>query len=168
MVSPETNTSKVDALIDILSNTNSSLDSSAIYFIGSNNDINGYGWNANVITEHNSSMMHPINAGTNINEFATGIAGVSFNGLDIYEYYKLAWTAYAVVHSTDGNLTLHYDYQPWHGERYNSPNTKKALIMQDVSTFRFMAIGSILKIQVCVQSDMTNEEYSICKEKTIY
>ena len=97
--------------------------------------------------------------------------------IKIFEYYKLAWSAYAVV-LKNGNLTLHYNYQPWNGDTYlkkygGVTDTNTTLLMQNVDTFRFMAIGSIVKIQVCVFSDLLKNSkedmgYSICKEKTIY
>lgn len=161
--SPETNTTAIDNFIDTLSDGGSGINNAAIYFIGSDSDINRYGWNG-ILTDHNTSVMHRINAGTNIDEFVSGI-GVDFNSTDIYEYYQLAWSAYAVVHSNDGNLTLYYDYQPWEGESYT--NGKSALIMENVETFRFKSIGSIIKIQVCVNSTLM-EDYSLCKEKTIF
>jgi len=170
--SPETNTTALNTLIGILSHgSGTGINNAAIYFIGSDSDIKtGYGWNGAALTDHNSSVMHPINSTVNIDEFKSGIAGDDFSSIDIYEYYQLSWTAYAVVHSADGNLTLHYDYQPWEGENYT--DGKSVLLMQNVDTFRFKAIGSVVKIQVCVSSDIINGDkdggYSLCKEKTIY
>jgi len=164
LVSPESNTTKIDSLIDILSGGNSSINDAAIYFIGSDSDIvNGYGWNG-AITDQNQ-VMHPIKAGTNLDEFISGISGIDFSGVDIYEYYKLAWSAYAIV-LNNNTLTMYYDYQPWFGESYT--DGKSSVLMENVSTFRFTAIGSLVKIQVCVKSNFTNEEYSICKEKTVF
>lgn len=165
LVSPETNTTKVNKLINILSYGDSSISDAALYFIGSNSDIDGYGWDGGEILDQNKTM-HPINSGTNINEFIPAVG--DFIGIDVFEYYKLAWSAYAIVHSDiDGNLTLHYDYQPWNGQNYLDDG-KKALIMQNVSTFKFMSVGSLVKVQICVKTDIMKEEYSICKEKTIY
>lgn len=174
--SPETNTTAINTLIGILADNNgtndTSINNAAIYFIGSDSDINNYGWNGVALADHNTSVMHPINSTGNINEFTSGI-GVDFSGTDIYEYYQLAWTAYAVVHEdSDGDgapdrLVLYYDYQPWEGESYLSPGATNQLLMENVSTFRFKAIGSIVKIQVCVNSDVV-EDYSLCKEKTVY
>lgn len=161
LVSPQSNTTSINNLINTLSNGNSGISDAAIYFVGSNSDIvSGYGWNGQ-ISDQNQTM-HPINAGTNTNEFISSNADTTFS--EIYEYYKLSWTAYAVVH-TNSTLTLYYDYQPWKGENYT--DGKSAVIMDDVDTFRFMAIGSLVKIQVCVNSDLV-EDYSLCKEKTIY
>ena len=155
--SPDTNISKINSFIKNLSNSGSDLNDSAIYFVGSSSDIvNGYGWSG-AITDQNQTM-HPIIGGTT---FASNDGNFS----EIYEYYKLAWSAYAVVHSSDGNLTLYYDYQPWNGEVYS--NGKSSLLMQNVDTFQFMAVGSLVKIQVCVNTSLV-EDYSLCKEKTIY
>ena len=176
--SPETNTTAINTLIDVLSHgSGTDINNSAIYFIGSDSDINNYGWDGNALTDHNTSVMHRINSSGNIDEFVSGIGGVDFNATDIYEYYQLAWTAYAVelrdynATTQTGNLWLNYDYQPWEGENYRN-NGKEFLLMENVSTFRFKAVGSVVKVQVCVGSDIIDGNaaggYSICKEKTIY
>lgn len=174
LVSPETNTTAMNGLINTLSYTNSDINDSALYFIGSNSDINiSYGWsgaNGDFMQDQNGSM-HPINNNdANLSEFLPIPTRQDFKDVDVYEYYKHAWTAYAIVHSDDGNLTLHYNYQPWDGEKYDTAgqNIQTALIMQNVKTFQYRAIGSLIKIQVCVASELTGEEYAICKEKTIY
>ncbi len=165
IVSPQTDHTKINALIGILSNSNSSLSDAAINFIGSISLVNGWGWNG-AITDQGQSM-HPIQAGVNTNEFNSSIAGVNFSGVEVYEYYKIAWTAYAVAHdSATGDLWLYYDYQPWNGENYLDDG-KAELIMQNVNSFRFRSVGSLTKIQVCVNSSLV-EDYAICKEKTIF
>ncbi len=177
IVSPETNTTAVDDLIDILSYTNSGLDDAALYFIGSNSDINAYGFNTAGLTPaaltNQAGVMHPIKEDATtaaLNDFTSSIAGQTFTGIDVYEYYKLAWTAYAVVNRDfdgdgDDDLVLYYDYQPWNGDTL--AGARQALIMNDVNTFQFMAVGSIIKIQVCASSNLV-EDYSLCKEKTIF
>ncbi|MDF1883217.1 prepilin-type N-terminal cleavage/methylation domain-containing protein [Sulfurimonas sp. SAG-AH-194-C21] len=170
LISPATDTSEVNTFINTLSNTNSSIDDAALYFIGSNSDINGYGWDGVAFIDQ-SLVMHPINdiAGQ-VDRFAPAVG--NFSGVDIYEYYKLSWTANAIVmedYNTTtkmGNLVFHYDYQPWNGEKYNNSG-QSYIIMENVSTFQFMAIGSLIKIQVCVKTNLI-EEYSLCKEKTIF
>ena len=123
--------------------------------------------------------MHPIKEDTtNIENFipavghATGIGATNnFTGEYVYEYYQLAWTAYAVGISDydsttkTGTLMLYYDYQPWQGETYN--NGKSSIVMEDVSSFQFTASGTVIKIQVCVNNELM-EDYSLCKEKTIF
>lgn len=173
LVSPGTNTTELNTLIDALSNGGSGIDDAAIYFVGSDSDINNYGWSGSALTNHNTSVMHPIRRSTVVGEENLFIptrgdtgADNTFSGTNIYEQYQLSWTAYAVVHTpADGNLTLYYDYQPWKGDGYASG--KAVVLMENVDTFRFRAIGSIVKIQVCVKNDLV-EDYSLCKEKTIF
>ncbi|MGE0738054.1 type II secretion system protein [Sulfurimonas sp.] len=166
--SPATDTTKLNALIGALSNGGSNISHAALYFIGSDSDIyTGYGWNG-VLNNHNNSTIHRINSNANSDEFVSGIGGVNFGGTDIFEYYQAAWTAYAVVHDpNNGELRLFYDYQPWLGESYTDNGVKNQLIMNNVDTFRFTGVGSIIKIQVCVNTDLM-EDYSLCKEKTVF
>ena len=174
LTSPETNTTVLNTLISTLSNTDSNISDTALYFIGGDSDINTYGWaipSTGAFTDQNQTM-HPVTSNANINQLIPDTAG-DFTGIDVYEYYQLAWTAYAVgisdynTTSKTGTLMLYYDYQPWEGENYKSNTTKSAIIMENVSTFQFKSIGSIVKIQVCVNSDLV-EDYSLCKEKTIF
>ncbi len=167
-----TNTNTVNTLINTLSYGTSDINDTALYFIGSNSDVNtSYGWDGVALTSQTTAATHPVQTTANVTDFNSSIAGVTFAGVDVYEYYKLAWTAYALELAPDGNLTLHYNYQPWNGQDTNvtnTPNLQSQLLMQNVSTFQFRSIGDLLKIQVCVKSKLTGEEYSICKEKTIY
>jgi len=171
LVSPKTQTNNINALINALSNGNSNINDAALYFIGSNSDINGYGWNGAALANQNS-VMHPIqNIAGNSTQFTSSIAGQDFTGVDVYEYFKLAWTANAVVvtyNNADniGDLDFYYDYQPWNGETYWN-NGQHFPLMEDISTFQAIAIGSIIKLQVCTKSNLI-EVYSLCKEKTIY
>ena len=172
--SPATDTTATDNLISLLSYGGSGVDDSALYFIGSNSDIStGYGWNGAVDTQ--LATMHPIKSTGDVTKFQPRVGSTgatnNFTNVDVYEYYKLAWTANAIVYTPGpnslGTLTFYYDYQPWNGETL--ANAKNAVIMNGISTFQFMAIGSIMKIQVCSRTNLVTEEtYSICKEKTIF
>jgi len=179
LVSPETNTTSIQNLINILSYTDSGIDDAALYFIGSNSDVlTYYGWDGNLTTVNlQRGAIHPIkDKPAKLEQFIPSVGNLT--GVDVYEYYQLAWTAYAISYTAGANnmgkLTLHYDYQPWNGDTYllkqDGSVTKSAVIMEDVSTFQFMSIGSIMKIQVCVKTDLTKseDEYSLCKEKTIF
>ncbi len=166
--SPQTNTSNENTLIKILSNNSADINDSALYFMGSNSDIqSGYGWNGQ-INDQNQTM-HPINTNANPNQFIPAVGTGGFH--DVNEYYKLAWSAYAVsmedfnATTKMGNLYFYYNFQPWEGDVPTDGN--KTLLMQNVSTFQFTSVGSLLKIQVCTKSDLL-EEYSLCKEKTIF
>jgi len=172
IVTPETNSTAINNLIGILSQSDSNMTDSAIYFIGSNSDINSsYGWQGAAVTGPGAAM-HPIIGFSADEDNLTG----NFGGVDLYEYYKLSWTANAIEIVDDNksngtfNLVYYYDYQPWNGERYNDngSNIKSSIIMENVSTFQFMGVGSMIKIQVCVKSTLTRGAHSICKEKTVF
>lgn len=181
LVSPESNITAIDNLIKILSNDAvTGINKAAIYFVGSPPSTvnapaeNNWGYNGAIINQ--TENIHPIQNGGANNEFLP--RGGTFVGKEIFEFFKLTWTAYAVSLSDYnattnlGNLTLHYDYQPWNNDTYllksDGTQTKTAIIMEDISAFRFRAAGSLIKIQVCAKSDLTNREYALCKEKTIY
>ena len=68
----------------------------------------------------------------------------------------------------DGNLTLYYNYRPWEGDTYLDGSS--SVIMQDVDTFQFKAVGDLLKVQLCVKDGNISSDggYSICKEKTLF
>lgn len=164
--SPDTNTTAIGNTIATIADNNGTNDTginnTAMFFIGADSDINQYGWSGAAFANQ-SNVMHPVSSAAN--DSFTPTVG-SFAGEDVYEYYQLAWTAYAVrLVGTD--LILYYDYQPWEGERYNSASASQALLMQNVDTFRFKSVGSVVKIQVCVNSSVV-DNYSLCKEKTIY
>ncbi|MCF6330367.1 MAG: type II secretion system GspH family protein [Sulfurimonas sp.] len=167
LTSPETNTAAISGFIATLSGGSSSIADSALYFLGSDSD-SSYGWGG-PLTSQQTAAMHPVTTGTNTNQFSSSI-GADFSGTVVSEYYKHAWTAYAIVHSNNGDLTLHYNYQPWAGETYDAIGigVRTELIMQNVTTFQYKAIDTLIKIQVCVEHDLAGEEYAICKEKTIY
>jgi len=163
LISPETNTSAMSSyIIDPLSYGSKTLDDGALYFIGANNDIeSGYGWDATAITDQ-TKVMHPIKAGSEIDQFVAN--GGDFHGVDIYEFYKFSWTANALVLEGE-DLYFYYNYQPWNGDSYSDAN--RSLLVSGVKTFRALAIGSVIKVQLCVGTDLV-EEYALCKEKTIF
>ncbi len=171
LISYATDTNRTNSLINILSYGTSSISDAALYFIGSASTTNPWGYDGN-ITDQNHTM-HPIQSTIITNQFVTSNT-TDFSGRLIYEYYKLAWSAYAVELrnynpvTNSGNLWFYYDYQPWKGQVYNT-HGRSSLLMNNVSSFQFRAVGSLIKIQVCVKSLLLqNEEYSICKEKTIF
>ena len=180
--SPSTDTTKENTLIQILSDGTAGINDAAIYFVDPDAipSSEGWGWDGNVITFDSQAdvQIHPIKKSlANVTDLlpVTG-AGFdnNFSGVLASEYYQMAWSAYAIgITGWDnltksGTLTLWSNYQPWKGEKYDDNGTATT-IMQGVSSFRFIASGSLIKIQVCVKSDLiTNKEYSICKEKTVF
>jgi len=186
--SPDTNTSQENNLTQVLSYGTTTIADTALYFVGANSDATtDYGWDGNITKINNQqAALHPVkDVAGDISKFTNATGTNNFTGVDVYEYYKLTWSAYAVVledyNATGdgtGTLKLYYNYQPWKdkdssgsSDQYNdAPNVKSTTIMEHVSTFRFMSIGSIIKIQVCTKSDILKKDggdYSLCKEKTI-
>ncbi|MBA1438421.1 MAG: prepilin-type N-terminal cleavage/methylation domain-containing protein [Epsilonproteobacteria bacterium] len=162
LVSPETNTTVINNIIKDLrpSGSTTTFNNAAIYFIGSNSNVyTGFGWDTN-----NNDALYPIDANNTNTSWL--VADNNFSGVDVYEYYQLTWTAYAVgIDNNDPTtLKLWYDYQPWEGEKYTDGTS--VTLMENVSTFQYNTVGSILKIQVCAAS--TIGAYSLCKEKTVY
>ena len=141
-----------------------------IFFIGSNVDLNGsaFGWDGtdlSALLSQAGVAMHPVDfTGTSI---TSAMASGDFTGIDVYEYYQLSRSAYAVgLVGTD--LNFYYDYQPWLGETA-SDDVTPVLIMENVSSFKFTSMGDILIIQVCVNDgNISGLDYSVCKEKVVF
>jgi prepilin-type N-terminal cleavage/methylation domain-containing protein len=179
LVSVATDTSVLDEQIKILSHNTGSgttIDDAAIYFQDCYN-ILGFGWagaynsNTSLTFDALDTCIHPINKTAVATQLSAGV--FDFDSKTIPEYYQLAWTAYALVTENYddqkgmGTLYLYYDYQPWNGEKYS--DGKKALVAQNVSAFRFRSYGTSVKVQLCIKSDLIeDEEYALCKDKTIY
>jgi prepilin-type N-terminal cleavage/methylation domain-containing protein len=177
LISPQTDLTKLDALIKKLSPSNTGVNQSALYFIGgTGNPIDGFGWSGAVISQ--DQFLHPIQASGN--NFTSSIAA-DFSGAEVYEFYQLAWSAYAIVFEDSdgdghGDLVLYYDYQPWLGETLSN-HASHEILMQNVTTFAFKAEGNVISVQVCVSdedlfnadedNDNTTGSYSVCKEKTV-
>ncbi|MCD6258469.1 MAG: type II secretion system protein [Helicobacteraceae bacterium] len=169
LVSPGTNSGSLATNITNLGGTG--LADAAISFVRGTQDITGYGWNgAGLIANNAGRSIHPIGANGNA---LTG----NFVGAEVYEFYKLSWTAYGILHDANDNLWLYYNYQPWLNETINSNTTQRQLIMENVSSFQFRPVDDLLKIQVCIHSDgiidgdattTVSGEYAICKEKTVF
>jgi len=177
LYSPETNTTQVNSLISILSNTNASLNAAAIFFIGSDSSKDSWGWNNGGVafTDFNNSMK-PIKVGASTKEFADDVTSAdNFSILNLnnnqYNSYQLSWTANAIVFDqTNQRLLFYSDYQPWEGENYTQAAIQE-LIMEEVSDFKKKQSKSIITIKVCSINeqlkDLDEAAFLTCKEKTI-
>ncbi len=142
--------------------TSLSFEHGALFFVGEENiDVyNGFGWSGELLNQGGS--IHPVNISGN--GIFTSDVGVNFSGATVYENYLFIKSAYA-IENDNGTLYLYTDYKPWRGQTFADGNKYK--LMENVDTFRFRMDGTILRVQLCVKSDML-EEYSLCKEKTIF
>ena len=149
--------------------TATSVEDMAIFFIGSNVDLNGsaFGWDGTDLGTQVGVAMHPITI-TTADQITT--TDGNFTNVDVYEYYQLAKSAYAVsLEGTD--LYFYHDYQPWSGAQLSVAGDRtQSLIMENVSSFKFTSMGDILIIQVCVtDGNITGVgDYSVCKEKVVF
>lgn len=143
---------------------NPGLKSPALIFKGKDSyDMSQYGWNG-----VDGNYTHRVQRnGVDVLEFIE-----TTPPSEIFEQYDLAWSAYAIVpqgnNPDDFNLTLHYNYQPWHDEDYTDGDV--SILVEHVSTFRFTQIGDTLRIKLCI-SDANRSgtfDFAFCKEKVIY
>lgn len=123
-----------------------------------------------ISTEHNNTYRVKRSAGNiDLLEFEENDSNKTLS-----EQYYLAWSAYALVpdvnaNDDDFNLTLHYNYQPWHGEKFNDANTSRSVIAEHVSTFRFTQTGNTIRVKLCIQDDnRTGTPIAFCKEKAVF
>ena len=171
LITPQSDLATLNTLIGNIAPSGSGVADAAIYFLGGSGDTtNGFGWSGAALGTQNQ-LLHPINPTADGN-FTSSIAGVNFAGVDIFEFYQLTWTAYAVsFENADadgrGELVLYYDYQPWLGESIAAAS--REVLMQNVTTFAFKAEGDVVSVQVCVSDEGLSDTnaYSVCKEKTI-
>jgi len=176
LLSPGTNTTDANTVIQAMRGNGSATGfaNSAIFFTGANSDATtDYGWNsAGALGVQSTVAAHRVTSVlANLNRLIP--VGANFANTDIYENYKLSWTAYAIrLWDQDGDgqneLYLYYDYQPWQGERAGAGT--QVLLLNNVDTFKFIAIGSSIKIQVCVNESNTlgGGVYALCKEIAIF
>ncbi len=159
LISPQTINANITNTINALSNGTKTSNNTALFFLGPNSNVNAYGWGGAIADQNQTA--HPVTPGNGV--FAP--RGGNFQFVDIYEFYQLAWTAYSVeLNTTNKQLLLRYNYQPW-DNTYNNQQT--SILMEDVSSFTFQSVGDLIKIQVCVDDNVTGGN-AVCKEKTIF
>lgn len=172
LVTSESNNTRIDSVVTALSPRrfagawNGS--GYGLFFIqDSNFNVqDGFGWNGVAVADQ-SLTVHPVDLA--LNQLTASVG--NFGGRNMYEFYKLSWTAYALQHNaTTGELRLYYDYRPWLGETY--ANGASTVLMENVDTFRFRSAGDAIKVQVCIKDKNlfknNTEEFAVCKEKTVF
>ncbi|MBN2896093.1 MAG: prepilin-type N-terminal cleavage/methylation domain-containing protein [Campylobacterales bacterium] len=163
--SPQTREANLTSIISALSYGTADANDSAIFFIGGPTQIDQYGWGSGTLADQNDTP-HPVRVRNDWLEPRVG----SFSGIDVYEYYQLAWSAYAIEHdTTNKRLMLHYNYRPWIND-YADRQT--SILMENVEQFSFRQMGESIWIQVCTKDqnfkDTDDGNCSICKEKTVF
>jgi len=98
-----------------------------------------------------------------------GDAKITLDGTadTIWERYKLAWSSYALS-IEDGDLYLYYNFDPHIGADLGE---HKALILKDITNFRFKGNEGSIRIKICKEEKIGMEENATihtCKEKVIF
>jgi len=148
---------------EMINSLGGDFDDGAIYFIGGNSDINGFGWDGNAITEDSNASMLPVMKDSDNLKSSNGD---DFDDVQATELFAYAWSANGVELDDNNNLYFYYNYQPWNGEKYTDGT--KVLLQKDVSTFKILKRESLLWIQICVKNKLVKDEYAICKEKIVF
>jgi prepilin-type N-terminal cleavage/methylation domain-containing protein len=112
------------------------------------------------------------------------------NSTTVYELYYLVRGAMAIVpvydtQSEDYNLTLRFNYFPWkkstNSNRISADTSSSnphqmymegnsSLLVTHVVKFRFYEQGGVIRVYLCVASDVTldNKKIILCKEKVVF
>ncbi len=164
---PGSDLDQENAIIQAVSHGGSTIADAGIVFIGVEGDYNvsKYGWSPST----NSDYVYDIAEHNQTTLLVTDTQGPK----EIYERYKLAWTAYAIAPDPltcnfDCNLSLYENYQPWRGEAFDNANTSKYLLLEHVTTFKFKQDGDVIRIKLCVNDKIVDKNVSICKEKVVF
>ena len=166
---PGSNLDMEDNIIKSLSHNNATISDAGIIFSGTVGDYNitKYGWSPSTdteyvydIAEHNKTMLLITDPQTPD---------------EIYERYKLVWTAYAIAPDPltctfDCNLSLYENYQPWKHEAFNDmgKNIMKFLLLEHVTTFKFKQEGDVMRLKLCAMGKVGESNISVCKEKVVF
>ena len=97
---------------------------------------------------------------------------VNAAAINMGEFYKIAWSAYAIQPTAprangtfDLNLISHY--QPWQGETWNQG--RSSTLINNVTVFKFMESADTFRFKLCAKSFISGLDASVstCKEKVI-
>ncbi len=92
----------------------------------------------------------------------------------VVEHYKLAWSSYALVvepevvnGKTYKSLFLYYNFIPTPTKLYTTGT--KALLIRNISTFKFKGAGRTIRFKICKEEEI-GEEHNVtaCKEKAVF
>lgn len=138
-----------------------------------------FGWGLNANTDGINALK--VTQGTNQEELTITSATIPN---EIYEHYYLAHTAYALVpvygaalNPNDFNLTLWYNYQPWHKDNQQPWHNQfytagsEAVMAQNVRLFRFRQDANLIRLKLCLHDNNqtgVGDFIVTCKEKVVF
>lgn len=143
-------------------------------------DISRYWLNADPTNNYTTTVRRGANSVFTI-DAADRVADYTEDGnRDIYEHYYLSHTAYALVpegaDANDFTLTLRYNFQPWNNESATNAiatpvvGASRAVLAEHVSTFRFLQVGSSIRLKLCISDAgrSADFDFSACKETVVF
>ncbi|RUM44722.1 MAG: hypothetical protein DSY46_04850 [Hydrogenimonas sp.] len=167
LITPGSHLTNEDDIIRALSDNNASISDAVIVFpsTGADFNVSKYGWNNSGRSDYEFNISVTDDTTLTIND--------DVPPPEIYERYKLVWSAYALAFdpltcTQDCNLVLYTNYQPWANETFNGTDSSKYLLLEHVNVFRFKQEGDVLHIKLCVQDQIVDQNISICKEKVVF
>ncbi|MBE0492108.1 MAG: prepilin-type N-terminal cleavage/methylation domain-containing protein [Sulfurospirillum sp.] len=168
----ESNLTLASTIMSALTNTDINLsdeNEAALVFKGRPYNYTDFGWGVANNTDGSATIKVKI-FGTSLDTLQVSN---DTNLSEIYEQYHLAHSAFAIVpsdtNSTDFNLTLHYNYQPWLNKNYTDGNS--SILTEHASLFRFRQDQTLLRFKLCLHdANQTGigDIIVVCKEKVVY
>ena len=153
-----------DLIIKNLTNGTTDIGDTAVFFPGQYD-----AYNVGYIDENgNSDSSGAIKVDSNSHD--DDLVVEDLTGKTISEFYKLSWTAYALVPTDNGDgtfdLSMYYNYQPWNGEKYTDGDSK--VLVRNVTVFKFIGTDTTVRFKLCQEEMITNDSnITICKEKAV-
>lgn len=162
--------------------TGSTTTGAAIVFLGGTEYRNDGGSYAAKCMYRDDGCIFPISLSGGAETFTFTDGNRSSGNMIYSEFYQLATSAFAVVpeneHTVEAgkidvqvhDLRLYYGYQPWSGSAgvANYTTGDSALLLENVSVFRFKKEPNSIRIKICVVERIgETEKISICKEKAV-
>lgn len=185
LISLGSNLNFANQIINSLSNGSVNLTNDRVALIIPNDDgVMRYGWynqegNNSFIVNCSSPSGGSCTDGDYIFDLSASDPEFAFKFSDRNDTdrYYLAWSAYALERNTTNNdLYLYYNYQPWSN---TAPNIYKegtqSLLLQNVVSFDFRQQGNTIWLKFCMDSNNSdtlslnsNDTYGFCKERIVY
>jgi len=106
--------------------------------------------------------------GDSVAHYGTGAGNtitLAANTPRVVERYKVAWSSYALV-VENGDLYLYYNFPPTIG---NAIGQSKALLLKNVTNFKFETRGQTTRIKLCMKEKISDTDFiPACKEKAVF
>ena len=164
----KSNGSSIGITRNIISNLGGDIGNDAVLLFSGQYTVHNVGYDVSVSDgsyDGNSSGVVTVDTNS-----SGDIFDVNVSGRTLSEHYKLAWSAYALVPTSNGDgsfdLTLYYNYQPWNGQNYKDGLSQP--IVRNVTVFKFVGSDNTIRFKLCQRERITNENnITICKEKAV-